>query len=94
MNPSVIAAPDPHRLARAFLALGDDLAPERLRRTFARAVAVLAATLLLAAAAPLMWTAPASLPAPGKVGDPPTATLGNAKAVLAAADDEDDDGAG
>jgi len=90
MHPSALAAPDPHRLARAFLALGDDLAPQRLQRSLARAVAAFAAALVLAAAAPLTWMGPA----PAKVGDPPAATLGNSKAVLAAADDEDDDGAG
>jgi len=88
MPATVLAAPDPHRLARAFLALGDDLAPERLRRSLVRAVAAFAAALVLAVAAPLTWAGPAA----GKVGDPPAATLGSSKAVLA--DDEDDDGEG
>ena len=91
MHPTALAAPDPHRLARAFLALGDDLAPQRLRRSPVRTVAALAAALVLAVAAPLTSMAPV---AAGKAGDPPAATLGNSKAVLAAADDEDDDGAG
>ena len=88
MHPTALAAPDPHRLARAFLALGDDLAPQRLRRSPVRTVAALAAALVLAVAAPLTSMAPV---AAGKAGDPPAATLGS-KAVLAAADDEDDDG--
>ena len=94
MHPTAFAAPDPHLLAHAFLALGDDFAPERLQRSLVRAVAAFAAALVLAVAAPLTWTGPASISAPGKVGDPPAATLGNSKAVLGAADDEDDDGPG
>ena len=88
MHPTAFAATDPHRLARAFLALGDDLAPERVKRSLVRAVAAFAAALALAVAAPLMWAAPA----PSKLSDPPAVTLGNSKAVLG--DDEDDDGAG
>jgi hypothetical protein len=94
MHPTAFAAPDPHRLARAFLALGDEDAPERLRRSPARTVAAFAAALVLAVAAPLTWTGPFSASAPGKVGEPPAATLGNSKAVLGAADDDEDDGAG
>ena len=80
---------DQHRLARAFLALGDDLgAAPALRRSATRGFAAFVATLVLVVAAPFTWTAQA------KVGDPPAATLGNSKAVLAAADDEDDDPTG
>jgi len=89
MHPPALAVTDPHRLARAFLALGDDLAPERLQRSLVRAFAALAAALLLAVGAPLTLTAPAAV---SKAGDPLAATLGNSKAVLA--DDEDDDGGG
>lgn len=89
MHPSALAVTDPHRLARAFLALGDDLAPERLQRSLVRAFAALAAAFLLAVGAPLTWTAPSAI---SKAGDPLAATLGNSKAVLA--DDEDDDGGG
>ena len=59
MHPIAFAAPDPHRLAHAFLALGDDFAPERLQRSLVRAVAAFAAALVLAVAAPLTWTGPA-----------------------------------
>ncbi len=40
----------------------------------------------------LAWMAPATQSLTSKVGDLPAATLGSSKAVLAAADDEDDDG--
>lgn len=88
-HPPASAAPDPHRLARAFLALGDELAPQRSQRSPARVLAAFAAALLLSLAPPLTWTGPAA----GKAGDPPAA-LGTSKAVLVAADDEDDDGGG
>ena len=48
--------------------------------------------LVLALAAPMTWMAPAPRVTPSKVGDQPAATLGNSKAALAAADDEDADG--
>jgi len=86
MHRTALAATDPHRLARAFLALGDDLAPE-LQRSLTRALTALAAALALAVAAPLTATVPIA----SKSGDAPAATLANSKAVLAAADDEDDD---
>ena len=57
-----------------------------------KALAAFAAVLVLALAAPLTWIAPAPPVAPSKVGDQPAATLGNSKAALAAADDEDADG--
>ena len=91
MSSSALAAPESHRLAYAFLALADDLAPERLQRSLVRMGAALAAALVLAVAAPLTLLGPSPGPA-GTTGDPPAATLGNSKAVLAAADDEDDDG--
>ena len=47
---------------------------------------------MLALAAPLTWMAPAPPVSPSKVSDQPAATLGNSKAALAAADDEDADG--
>lgn len=88
-----VAVPDHHRLAHAFLALADDVAPEPVRRSVRLAFMAVAAALVLAVAVPLAWMAPASrsLSSP-KVGDQPAATLGSSKAVLAAADDEDDDG--
>jgi hypothetical protein len=87
-----VATADHHRLARAFLALTDDLAPEPVRRSVRLALIAVAAALVLAVAVPLAWMAPASRSLSAKVGDQPAATLGNSKAVLAAADDEDDDG--
>jgi hypothetical protein len=83
---------DHQRMARAFLALTDELAPEALRRSLATAIAAFAGALVLALAAPTTWMAPAAAPNPGMVGDQPAATLGNSKAALAAADDEDADG--
>ena len=82
---------DHHRLANAFLALSDDGAPAPAGPALSKAVAAFAAALVLALAAPLTWIAPAPVTA-GKVGDQPAATLGNSKAALAAADDEDADG--
>ena len=76
-------------MARAFLALtDDDPGSEPIQRSFVKALAAFAAALVIALAAPVMWS-PAAPSAPGKVGDPPAATLGNSKAALAAADDED-----
>jgi len=82
---------DHHRMARAFLALTDDPSVEPVRRSLAKAVAAVAAVLVLALAAPMTWMTPAPPVAPSKVGDQPAATLGNSKAALAA-DDEDADG--
>ena len=87
---STFTLDDHQRMARAFLALTDDLAPEALRRSLATVVAAFAGALVLALAAPMTWMAPAFNPS--KVGDQPTATLANSKAALAAADDEDADG--
>jgi hypothetical protein len=42
----------------------------------------------------MTWLSPAPAISPSKVGDQPAATLGNSKAALAAADDEDADGGG
>ncbi len=86
------AAPDHHRLAKAFLALGDELAPEPVVRSVRLALAAFAAALVLAVMVPAAWMAPASQSLTSKVGDQPAATLGSSKAILAAADDEDDDG--
>ena len=65
---------------------------EAVQRSLVRSLAAFAAALVLALAAPLTWMAPAPPVAPSKVGDQPAATLGNSKAALAAADDEDADG--
>jgi hypothetical protein len=81
-----------HRLAHAFLALADDVAPEPAGRSVRLALIAAAAALVLAVTVPLAWMAPASRSLTSKVGDTPAATLGNSKAFLAAADDEDDDG--
>ena len=88
--------PDQHLIARAFLALTDDAELEVVQRSLAKAVAAFAAVLVLAMAAPLMWIPPTPAPplTPNKAGDQPAATLGNSKAELAAADDEDVDGGG
>jgi hypothetical protein len=85
---SSTALSDPHRIARAFLALGDDLEPPPVQHSPGRAVAALAAALALALAAPLTWLTPPATPG-AKVTEQPTATLASSKAVLAA-DDEDD----
>ena len=85
MTATALPAQDPHRLARAFLALADDA--ETFKRSVFTALAAVAAILTLAVAAPLMWMAP-----PQKVTDQPAATLANSKAALHAADDEDDAG--
>ena len=91
MSSTAAAAPDPHRLAWAFLALGDDAAPEPARRSATGMLAVVAAILALAVAAPMNWIAPVAR-TPQKAADQPTATLANSKAVMHAADDEDDAG--
>jgi hypothetical protein len=82
------AVVDQQRLARAFLALGDDDAPYADQRSIMRAVAAFAAAVTLALAAPLIWSAPAPT-AGAKLGEQPAATLGSSKALLTA-DDEDD----
>ena len=86
-----LTAPDPHRLARAFLALGDESGSPDRQRSASRGTAALLAALVLALGAPLTWMAPAA-GSPAKPGDQPAATLGSSKAVLAAGDDEDDAG--
>jgi len=85
---------DQHRMARAFLALTDDVDAEVAQRSLVKALAAFAAALVLAFAAPVSWIAPAPPVAPSKVGDQPAAALANSKAALAAADDEDPDGGG
>jgi hypothetical protein len=84
------AAPD-HRLARAFLALADEVAPEPVKRSLITALAAAAAILALAVAAPLSWMAPVAR-TPQKAADQPAATLSSSKAAFHAADDEDDAG--
>jgi hypothetical protein len=92
MHPtSALAAPDPLRLARAFLALGDDAAPSPAQQSLPRIVVALVAVVALALSAPLTWNAPTRT-SPTKLGEQPAATLGNSKALLAA-QDEDEDGA-
>ena len=88
---ATLTLPDHHRMARAFLALTDDLAVEPARRSLLKALAAVAAVLVLALAAQMTWMAPAPPVTPSKGGDQPAATLGNSKAALAA-DDEDADG--
>ena len=85
---ATITLPDHHRMARAFLALTDDVELAAVERSLVKVLAAFAAALVLALAAPLMWMGPVST-TPSKVGDQLTATLGNSKAALAAADDED-----
>jgi len=89
MTTTALAVSDSHRLARAFLALADEVAPEPARRSALTALAAVAAILTLAVAAPMSWMAPVAR-TPQKVTDQPAATLANSKAVLHAADDEDD----
>jgi hypothetical protein len=93
---ALLTVPDQHRMARAFLALTDDpeLDAEAVQRSLVKALAALAAVLVLAFAAPVTWLAPAPPVTPRMVGDHPAATLGNSKAALPAADDEDADGGG
>ena len=82
-------------MARAFLALTDDVDAEVVQRSLVKALAAFAAALVIAFAAPGTWIAPAPPVTTSKVGDQPTATLANSKASLAAAaDDEDADGGG
>jgi hypothetical protein len=91
MSDSALAAPEPHRLAHAFLALSDDGAPEAARRSALTALAAALATLTLAVAAPLSWMAPVAR-TPQKATDQPAATLASSKAGFHAADDEDEPG--
>ena len=91
---ATLTLPDQHRIARAFLALTDDVELEVVQRSLAKAAAAFAAVLVLSLAAPLTWMSPAPSVTPSKAGDQPAATLGNSKAELAAADDEDADGGG
>ena len=79
-------------MARAFLALTDDVESEVAQRSLVKALAALAAALVLAFAAPVTWIGPVPPVAPSKVGDQPAATLANSKAAFGAADDEDADG--
>jgi hypothetical protein len=83
MTPTTV--PDSHRLARAFLALGDAEEAETLQRSPTRVALALLAALALAVAMPLTWMAPAAR-SPAKAADQPAATLGTWKAVH----DEDD----
>jgi hypothetical protein len=89
---STFTLQDHQRIASAFLALTDDLSPEAVQRSLIKVVSAFAAVLVLALAAPMTWVAPAPVLNSSKVGDQPAATLGNSKAALAAADDEDADG--
>jgi hypothetical protein len=89
---ATLTVPDQHRMARAFLALTDDPAAEAVQRSLVKGIAAFAAALVIALAAPVMWF-PAAPAVPGKLGEAPAATLGNSKAALAAADDEDAAGA-
>jgi hypothetical protein len=91
MSTPALAAPDPHRLARAFMALSDDGASEPFERSALTLLAAALATLTLAVAAPLSWMAPVAH-APQKSADQPAATLASSKAGLHAADDEDEPG--
>ena len=90
---STLTLPDHQRIARAFLALTDDLGPEAVQRSLVKFAAAFAAALVLALAAPTTWLSPAPALSPSKVGDQPAATLANSKAALAD-DDEDADGGG
>ena len=89
---STFTLQDHQRIASAFLALTDDLSPETVQRSLIKVVSAFAAVLVLALAVPMTSLAPAPVLSSSKVGDQPAATLGNSKASLAAADDEDADG--
>ena len=80
-------------MARAFLALTDDVDADTVQRSLVKALAAFAAALVLALAAPVAWVAPAPPVSPSKVGDQPAAALASSKAAPAA-DDEDVDGGG
>jgi hypothetical protein len=80
-------SPTHRRLASAYLALADGPEPPPVQRSLPRSLGAVAATLVLALAAPLAWagTAPGKLPT-----DQPTATAaGKANAEALAADDDD-----
>jgi hypothetical protein len=89
---ATLSLPDHQRMARAFLALTDDVDAEVVQRSIVKALAAFAAALVIAFAAPVTWIAPVPPVTPTKVGDQPAATLASSKAALAAADDEDVDG--
>jgi hypothetical protein len=93
MHSAAATVSDPHRLARAFLALTDEPVAEPLRAAAWRTVVAMLAVLVLAIGAPATWMAPATH-ALGKPGEQPAATLGSSKASLAAAADDDDEGGG
>jgi hypothetical protein len=78
--------PTHRRLADVYLALGDDPEPPSGQRSAPRVVGVLAATVVLAFAAPLSWAAagPGRLPA-----DQPAATPAGKAALGMHADDDD-----
>jgi hypothetical protein len=79
----VEATLDSHRLAHAFLALGDDGTEDnRARRTLQKTVVAAIAVLALATAAPMSWLAPA------KQHDQPAATVAGSKAWHLADEDE------
>jgi hypothetical protein len=78
----VQATPDSHRLAHAFLALGDDLTAAPVRRSAQKAVVAGIAAFALATAAPVTWLAPA------KSHDHPAATVAGSKAWHPADEDE------
>jgi hypothetical protein len=78
----VEATVDSHRLAHAFLALGDDGAEAPARRSLQKAVVAAVAVLALATAAPVSWLAPA------KPHDQPAATVAGSKAWHLADEDE------
>jgi hypothetical protein len=89
MNDTAALATDPHRLARAFLALTDDDALAPLPHSAARWIVALGATLVLAFAVPATWLAP-PVHTLGKLGGQPSATLGSSfKAGLPPADDDE-----
>jgi hypothetical protein len=81
----VEATLDSHRLAHAFLALGDDDAVSpAARRSLQKAVVAAVAAFALATAAPISWLAPS------RPRDQPAATVAGSKASLL--HDEDDAG--
>ena len=81
-------SPTHHRLASAYLALGDDPGPTASQRSLPRSIGALVAAVTLALAAPLAWaaTAPGRLPADQPVA---TAAAGKAFADALVADDDD-----
>jgi hypothetical protein len=83
-----LTAPDPHRLARAFLALGDDDAAAAPPHSPTRALAALVAVIAIALA-PVTWLGPPARALGSKAAGQPTATLGSPKAVLPPADDDE-----